>query len=427
MEMNRDIDIAVIGAGAAGLMAAISAGRRLRGTGARIVVLERASRIGAKIRISGGGRCNITNERVEAEDFNGSKRNQIAKVLRTFNADQTIEFFEQLGVRLKVEERGKLFPVTDRAQTVIDALVGAATDAGVTLVTGVKVEAVERRDDTFVIRCEGSEWTAKTVILATGGRSVPKTGSDGFGYVLVQHLGHSVTATWPALVPLLTPPGHPLQQLSGIASDVTLVLQEVSGRVRTTVGGAMLFTHFGVSGPAVLDVSRHWIEATTRGDDARLLVRFGDRDASALDRELTVRQRTGAATVGGSVASNLPSRLSEHLLRTEAGVDPSTPLHQLTREQRQKIVSAFTRLELPVHGDRGFDYAEVTAGGVPLDELQLATMESRVCPRLFLCGEILDVDGRIGGFNFQWAWSSGWLAGGSAAAAVSTTESASSV
>ena len=378
-------DIAIIGAGAAGLTAAIFA--RRAAPDAAIVALDGAPKIGAKILISGGGRCNVTHFEVAPDDFNGS-RNAIAKVLRTFPVEQTIAWFAEMGVTLKREETGKLFPTTDKARTVVDALL---REAAVEIRTGYRVESLERG---FLIN---GELEAKRVILATGGRSVPKTGSDGRGYALVRNLGHTVTDVFPSLVPLLLEDGHWLTSLSGTSTDAELAVRSGTGRVLARVRGSLLFTHFGLSGPAALDVSRHWIAAKREDEKATLVVNFLPGETfESLDKALQN---------GASLRGRVPARLLDAL------APPS-----MTKEARRAFVRNLVEHPLPVKADRGFDYAEVTAGGVPLTEVDLATMASRKCEGLFLCGEILDVDGRIGGFNFQWAWASGRLAGLSAGA-----------
>jgi predicted Rossmann fold flavoprotein len=383
-------DVAIIGAGAAGLMAAIAASR----AGARVMAIDGAKKIGAKILISGGGRCNVTNEVVRAEDFNGS-RNAIAKVLRTFDVSSTVAFFEELGVKLKREETGKLFPVSNRARDVIDALLRAAE--GVEIVTGMRVESIEQG---FIVN---GEIRADRVILAAGGRSVPKTGSDGSGYELVRALGHTVTPTFPALVPLVVEKGHWITELSGISVDAELAVKSPTGRILQRHRGSMLFTHFGLSGPVVLDISRHWIANQPATLSANFLPgeTFESVDASLI----AAAKRNPHATIGSVL--RLPDRLLARLA-------PETPLGRLSKDERRRIVRDLVDYALPVIRDRGFEYAEVTAGGVPLTEIDVGTMESRICPNFYLCGEILDVDGRIGGFNFQWAWASGRLAGVSA-------------
>ncbi|HUO84236.1 MAG TPA: aminoacetone oxidase family FAD-binding enzyme, partial [Thermoanaerobaculia bacterium] len=274
-------------------------------------------------------------------------------------------------------------------------------------------------------RTSSGHLVAGRVIIATGGRSVPKTGSDGVGYGFARHLGHEVTPLFPSLVPLLLPEEHWLTGLRGISQDVELRLREGDGRVLETVRGSMLFTHFGISGPAVLDISRSWIEARNRGIAVRLEVSFvPDGRFEMIEREWVETQTAAPrATVVSMLRRVLAERLAGALAERGAGVDPRITLAHLGREQRRALVCALVELELPVTGDRGFDVAEVTAGGVPLEEIDSATMASRRCERLFLCGEILDVDGRIGGFNFQWAWASGRLAGISAARAAAAGRS----
>jgi predicted Rossmann fold flavoprotein len=382
-------------------MAAISAGRaaRERGVSLRIAAIDSAKRIGAKILISGGGRCNVTNEVVTAQDFNGMQ-NGIAKVLRTFDVAATIAFFESLGVPLKREDTGKIFPVSNRARDVIDALLAAASDAGVEIVSGMPVTSLERG---FIIN---GSMHADRVILAAGGRSVPKTGSDGSGYALARALGHTVTRTFPALVPLIVSPDHWITAISGTSVDAELSVKSPTGRVLHRHRGSMLFTHFGLSGPVVLDISRHWIASQPATLAANFLPgeTFDSLEAALLD----AGRRNPRATVFSVLRGRLPERLITLLA-------PDTPLGRMTKDDRRRIVRDVIDHTLPVIRDRGFDYAEVTAGGVPLDEIDLATMESRLCKNLYLCGEILDVDGRIGGFNFQWAWSSGRAAGRGAA------------
>jgi predicted Rossmann fold flavoprotein len=394
-------DVAVVGAGAAGLTAAIFAAK----DGARVIALDGAKKIGAKILIAGGGRCNVTHDVVRPIDFNGN-RNAIAKVLRSFSVEQTTEWFASMGVQLKREETGKLFPTTDRAQTVLDALLNEARGAGVELRTDARVETISGQ---FVIN---KSLEAKRVILATGGRSVPKTGSDGHGFEIAHSLGHTVTETFPALVPLVVEKAHWVRELSGTSADVDLSIRKLSGKVIHRDRGSMLMTHFGISGPVVLDISRHWIAARKDDKDVALVVNFlPDETFELLDERFVNEARKNPHA---TVASSLRGRLPERLVAAVLGPRPSA-LGKIAREERRQVARDFTELVLPIAGDRGFDYAEVTAGGVPLSEIDLATMQSRVCRDLYLCGEILDVDGRIGGYNFQWAWASGRLAGRAAA------------
>jgi predicted Rossmann fold flavoprotein len=239
--------------------------------------------------------------------------------------------------------------------------------------------------------------------------SLPKTGSDGGGYALARALGHSLTPRiFPGLVPLRVVDGHFVRGLTGIAVPVTLELRSAAGRKRMEMSGSLLCTHFGVSGPVALDISRYFIDARQDDLQAHLLVRWlPEHTAETLEGTL---RTLGGGTVGGYLQGRMPERLARALC-SHAGVEPSTPGHRLTRDARRDLARAVAEMPLPVTGDRGFGFAEVTAGGVPLRELHLDTLASRRCPGLSLCGEICDVDGRIGGFNFQWAWASGYVAG----------------
>jgi predicted Rossmann fold flavoprotein len=413
-----DFDIAIIGAGAAGLMAAICAGRACRpassgGPPPRIAALDSTAHPGAKVLISGGGRCNLTHNTVEPRDFSGSSPRAIARILRSFTVAQTVDFFADLGVTLKTEPTGKLFPITDDARTVLAALIRGVAQAGAVVRGGCRVTSVVCEDGSFALGTTSDTLLARRVILATGGKSLPKTGSDGSGYQLAQMLGHTVSPLWPALVPLVLPDAHWLTRLTGVSVEAVLAVRSGTGRVLHRQRGAMLCTHFGLSGPAVMDISRHWIVARAADPATALTANLlgGAEFAEVERRLLATGTRNPRATAGATLAATLPQRFAAELCRSAAGIDPAGPLTQLTREQRRDLVHALTALPLPVVRDRGYLFAEVTAGGVPLDEIDPATMASRRCPGLYLCGEILDADGRIGGYNFQWAWCTGRLAG----------------
>jgi hypothetical protein len=405
--VSDSVDVAIVGAGAAGLMAAIWAGRT--SPGRRIVVLEGAARLGAKILISGGGRCNVTHDTVDERAFSGSSPPAIRNVLRRFDVPETIAFFRELGVTLVREDTGKLFPTTNRAQTILDALVGATRATGAEVRHPWRAERIDVDADGFVLASNTASLCARAVVLATGGRSVPKTGSDGHGYTIARDLGHSLTPRiFPALVPLLLPRDHFVTQLSGVTLPATLSVHAASGKRLVAFTDSTLCTHIGLSGPSVLDISRHYLAARAEDPEATLAIAWlPGETVESVDAALRALGRT---TPAGWLRRKLPDRLAAALCDV-AGVDGSAPGHGLTREQRRRLAVAIAAMRLPITGDRGFTHAEVTAGGVPLAEIRLATMESRLRPNLHLCGEILDVDGRIGGYNFQWAWASGYVAG----------------
>lgn len=399
-------DIAIVGAGAAGLATAIFTRRRDRT--ARVRLLDGARRPGAKILVSGGSRCNVTNVQVSERDFHGGSRAAIRQVLRALPVPQTVQFFAELGVPLHEEPNGKLFPDSNRSRDVLEALLAECAQSGVERLDDCRVHALTREPGRFVLETSKGTLHTSQVVLATGGQSLPKSGSDGAGYALARALGHHIVPPVPALVPLLLDANGQLPHaaLSGVAHDVEIAVW-VDGRVTERVQGALLWTHFGISGPAALDVSRHWTRAVQEGRPVALTLSvypgltFESADTH-LVALLAARPRATLQTVLGQ---DLPGAFVSTMLQA-LQLDAAMPARLLTREQRKRLAHALAEWTLPVTGSRGYNYAEVTAGGVALQEVHAATMESRVCPGLFLVGEVLDVDGRLGGFNFQWAWAS---------------------
>ncbi|KAA0214556.1 MAG: aminoacetone oxidase family FAD-binding enzyme [Leptolyngbya sp. PLA3] len=411
-------DIVVVGAGAAGLMTAISAGRALqraaglRHSTGRVVVLDAARTIGAKILVSGGGRCNVTHHDVDERQYAGGSRHTIRRVIQQFDVRRTVEFFGELGVKLKREETGKLFPVTDNARTVLGALLGEAHRVGVEIVHPWKVAGVARRDGDFVLhRADADErWHARRLVLATGGMALPKSGSDGSGYALARTLGHSMTPrVFPALVPLVVgAKSRWITGLAGISARVGVEVRSGTGKRIVRFEDDALCTHFGLSGPAIMNASRWLTEARHADRSAGLWIAWvPGLNFEQADEELLA---LGARTPGAWLRRRLPERLARAVCES-AGVDPSSPGHRLTREARRVLAHALVEMPVDIAHDRGFVHAEATAGGVALSEVDPGSMQSRVCERLWLVGELLDVDGQIGGFNFQWAWSSGFVAG----------------
>ena len=408
-------DILVVGAGAAGLFAATWAGRTAQAADPasprpRILVVDGARKLGAKILVAGGGRCNVTHHAVSEADYAGGTPAAIRKVLRRFPVADTIRFFEEAGVALKQEDTGKLFPVTDSARTVLEALIAETTKAGVEIRHPARVTALEATADGFVVATDAGPIAARRVILCTGGKSLPKSGSDGGGFVLAQSLGHSLAEPLvPALVPLVLETGHWITALSGLTLPTTVTLATATGKRLFATTGSTLCTHVGLSGPAVLDISRHWLIARHADPTVSLSLNWlPGMTTEDCDRLLVEGQRRGAVAV-------LRDHVTDRLARTLCELAGAPASGDMPRDARRKLAALATATPLPVVGDRGFAVAEATAGGVPLTEVRLETMESRICPGLFFAGEVLDVDGRIGGFNFQWAWASGFVAGSTAA------------
>jgi predicted Rossmann fold flavoprotein len=381
--------VAILGAGAAGLATAILARRfhpRLS-----VVLVDSAKRPGAKILVSGGARCNVTNANVSDADFWGGRRTIVRRVLRGWPVRDTVAFFRDLGVPLHEEAEGKLFPDSNRARDVLNALMNEASRVGVTLAADHRVVDIAPVGGGYRIATARGDINASRVVIAMGGQSLPKSGSDGSGFAMACRLGHTTVPTTPGLVPLLLADERQSlhRDLQGVAHAAELTLW-IDEKIAIRLAGSLLWTHFGVSGPVTLNMSRHWLRAMLEARRAALTVSFcPGQSFEEVESWWTL--------VPVSVATALLTRLA---------IDDRTTLAHFTRDHRRQLVHALVRWPLTVEGSRGYNYAEVTAGGVSLDEIDPSTMASRIRPGLFLVGEVLDVDGRIGGFNFQWAWSS---------------------
>jgi predicted Rossmann fold flavoprotein len=395
--LNRG-EIVVVGAGAAGLAAAIFAARE----GAVVRLLERTPDGGKKILISGGGRCNVLPSQPADERFvTESAPHLMRRLLRSWPLGEQRAFFEtDLRIPLALEsDTGKLFPASNRARDVRDALVAHARSLNVVLDFNVTLTGLEPREDRWIVRTSHRAIDAARIVLATGGLSVPATGSDGRGIQLVEALGHRVNRMYPALTPLVADPAvH--APLSGVS---------LRARVRARVGkktveaeGGFLFTHRGYSGPAILDVSH----VAARSRDAVVRVQWAAVDAREWERLFA----GSGALVTTVLSSRLPQRLTAQLVH-EAGVVPNRRASDLRRKERTALIEHLISYALPWTDDEGFKKAEVTGGGVALEELNPRTLESRRHRGLFMCGEMLDAFGPIGGHNFAWAWATGRLAG----------------
>jgi predicted Rossmann fold flavoprotein len=409
MRDSDTADVVIVGAGAAGLAAAVFCAHAAPQR--RVICVDGAKTVGAKILVSGGARCNVTNRAVTERDFWGGDRRFIRDVVRAYPAARIVAFFEELGVALHEEEDGKLFPDTNRARTVLDALFRALSNAGAELHTARRISSVQRSDgDAFILTTnEGRIYQASIVVLATGGRSLPKTGSDGAGYAFARAFGHGYVETTPALVPLLLADSvH--ARLSGVAHHVAVSIH-AHGVAPVRLEGAMLWTHFGVSGPVMLNASRHWLRARLEGRVTAVILNVLPGETfTSVEAWLSEEQRTRPrALVRTVIASRAPAAVADAWVEA-AGIDASTTMSHLVRDERRRLIHSLLEMPLDVRDSRGYNHAEVTAGGIPLSEIDPATMESRVRRGLYLIGEMLDVDGRIGGFNFQWAWSSAWVA-----------------
>jgi len=406
--------VVVIGAGAAGTMAAIFAAER----GAETTLIERTRDGGRKILISGGGRCNVLPLRLDESRFvTDSSPNTLRRIVRSWPLAEQRRFFEhEVGIPLVDEpELLKVFPASHKARDVRDGLLALAERRGVTLRMETRVTGLTPEEGRWrVALADAPPITADAVILASGGLSVPNTGSDGFGLRVARELGHTVHATYAALTPLIDA-GSAFGDLAGISLPVTLTAS--AGDRTATATGGFLFTHRGYSGPAALNVSHVAVRSRDEGGEpAQVRVRWTAR--TAIEWEEALRPH-GNRTVGGVVRGALPDRLATMLLE-RAQVDPARSLAELRREERVRLIDMLVRGPLPWTGDEGYKKAEVMGGGVSLAEIDPRTMESRKHAGLYLCGEVLDAFGPIGGYNFYWAWATGRAAGIGAAASGAT-------
>jgi predicted Rossmann fold flavoprotein len=405
-------DVVVVGAGAAGLMAGIAAAER----GRRVLLLEKNRRAGIKILLSGGTRCNLTHatdNRGIVEAF-GPPGRFLHSALAALSVQDTIELFEAEGVATKVEETGKIFPVSNKALDVLDALLRRLRRSGATLALEEPLRDLQVRPPGFALTTPHRVVSAGRVILTTGGQSYPGCGTTGDGYNITRRLGHTIVPPRPALVPVTVSVPW-VAELRGVTLPDVAVRVLEDTKIRMTRRGSLLFAHFGLSGPVILDVSRI-VSGHVQPEHLTLEVDLlpGTTEPAFDDYLRVETAAVGKRLLAAVLAVHLPRRLCETLLNAaELPVDRKAAA--LSRPDRARLVGSVKRLRLPVTGTLGFGKAEVTAGGVALDEVDSRSLRSKRVPDLFLAGELLDLDGPIGGYNFQAAWSTGWLAGQSAA------------
>lgn len=418
------VDVLIIGAGAAGLTAAIMCGERFRKEGvtnATIRVLDSRPKIGAKILVAGGGRCNVTNIAVDATRFHTTNTDRgpksfVARVLRSFSTEETHRFFDSIGVPLTLEpEMGKYFPVANSGRAVLEALLQAVKNAGAELITDCAVTNIEysKDDKLWTVQTVRGTMTSRAVVLCTGGLALPKSGSNGAGLRFAEKLGHTIQGTTPALSPLISQPTiH--SQLSGITIPARLALRD-GEQLLAKYRGSFLFTHVGYSGPPALNISRHFIRERDKHPRAQITLRLlPDIEDEAVNRFWhDFMGKNAKKTLVNALSEVLPRRVAEAIVEYSKARDAT--VGKLSAEQSLRAKTALFDWPLPVVQVGDYVKAEATAGGVSLDEIESASMMSKLHAGLFFAGEICDVDGWLGGYNFQWAWSSGAVAGRSAA------------
>ena len=402
----NDPQVTVVGAGAAGYFAATRAAER----GLRTVLLEKNRKPGVKILMSGGTRCNLTqatDRRGIVEAF-GKQGRFLHSAPSVLGPDELVALFEAEGVPTKVEPTGKIFPVSNRAVDVNEALKRLLARSGAELRLDEPVQNIERTNEGFTITTPRGTMHSAKLVLTTGGQSYPGCGTTGDGYAWAKQLGHKIVPPRPALVPLLSDAAW-VQALSGVTVPdvaVRIVEGDATAKPQTTARGSFLFTHFGLSGPVIMDVSR----AVTARPDAGGWQAVCDFLPTLHEQQLSEQIFAGKQTVLAVVAEWLPKRLVEALLGA-ADIPIDQRVAELSKKNRQRLMQSLKKMPIPIRGSQGFKKAEVTAGGVDLREVDSKTMQSKLCPGLYFAGEVLDLDGPIGGYNFQAAFSTGWLAG----------------
>lgn len=397
-------DLAIIGGGAAGLTAALIA--KTKNPSLRVILLYSHDPVGSKLLMAGGGRCNITHSAVSEKNFYSEAPHLVRHALRAFTVEDTHAFFDRLGVKIRTEIDGRCYPQTDKAKDVVDALWKAVLSADVCARSGFKAARITK-DQTFIIQSDaGSSCAARRVILAAGGASYPATGSDGSGYKLAQSFGHTILGPWPALTALRANDTS-WSALAGVSLPAKLFFYE-NGKKSSEDSGSFLFTHDGFSGPVALNLSRCWevSKSVKKEFYADFIPAYDFMKAQALISEAPRAQMLKNVL---KRAFDLPGRFVAIFL-IKKGVSPDELISKLHRHVKKDLLQTLKHYLLPVAGVEGFEKAEVTAGGVPLTEVHMASMESKKCAGLYFAGEILDADGRVGGYNLQWAWSTAAIA-----------------
>ncbi len=404
-------NIIVVGGGAAGMMAAIVAKRQ----GANVVVLERNARVGKKILATGNGRCNYTNVFTDIKNYHGKNSKFAYSPLSQFGAKETIDFFERLGIAHTIEDNGKVFPLSFQASSVLDVLRYELAELGVDIVCDAYVKSIEKAKKKFLVTFEdGRTKNADAVILATGGKAMPSSGSDGNGYTLAKKFGHNIVEVFPGLVQLKLE-GDFLKAIDGVKVVGTATLLH-KGKVIKEDTGDILFTNYGISGPPILQLSRSALEILSRGEKPILKISIiNSRKKEELFEYLKTRfSYMPKKNIDIALIGLINKRLINVILR-EINIDKDKKVANLSNEEIEKIADVLTDWRFQVVGSKSWADAQVTAGGVDTNEIDSKTMESKLIKGLYFAGEIVDIDGDCGGFNLQWAWSSGYVAGLNAA------------
>lgn len=398
--------VVIVGGGAAGMMAAISA----KNHGADVTLIERNNRVGKKILATGNGRCNYTNVNLTIENYHGNNPKFAYSCLSQFGVEKTLEFFERLGITPTIEDDGRVFPLSLQSSSVLDVLRFELEELGIELLTDAFVTDVRKNKKFKLMLEDGRQIYGDRVIIATGGKAAPNTGSDGNGYKLAERLGHSIVDIFPGLVQLKLE-GDIFKQVSGVKFPGVAGLY-LEDRLIKQDRGDILFTNYGISGPPILQLSRTALKYLKDGKDIELKVSIiHDRTEGELYDYLVFRFGFMAKkTIERGLIGLINKRLILPILK-EVKIDKNKKIAHLNKDEVGRLAKILTDWRFKITGSKSFKDAQVTAGGVDTDEINSSTMESKLVKGLYFAGEIVDIDGDCGGFNLQWAWSSGYIAG----------------
>ena len=406
----------VVGGGAAGLMAAITYAKQ----GFKTAIIEKNKALGRKILVTGNGRCNLTNTDITPDKYHGQNTKCLHSIFNRFSSKDATEFFEHLGAQFKVEEAGRIFPVTNQASTIVELLIEEIERLGIAVNLQESVKNLIPSKVGWKVETYKGEYQTDKVILAAGGKSYPQLGTTGDGFALASKLGHRIIDASPALVPLELV-GNWFHKLQGVKSDVQLILA-MHGKTIAKESGELIFTHYGISGPIVLNLSRLLVDYSGKSGSEVFINFFPTLDAEGLKLLLSKRwQAHSQKTLVNSLIGLLPKKLCDVLTaelklpekpaRTTGVIQSGRQVNQLTKKESEFIAGRFVRWPIVIKRPRPFEESMATAGGVAMDEINTRTMESIRAKGLYLAGEILDIDGVSGGYNLQFAWSTGYIAG----------------
>lgn len=398
--------VVIVGGGAAGMMAAIVAKRN----GGEVILLERNDRVGKKLLTTGNGRCNYTNINININNYHGDNLDFAKGPLSQFDKDSVIDFFERMGLTPAVEDNGKVYPLSFQSSSMLDVLRHEMEYLGVELITDAYVVDVSKKKRFILKLKDGRIYEADRVILATGGMAMPVSGSDGNGYSLAKALGHTMVETFPALVQLKLE-GNIFKQINGVKFVGKAGVYHKNKLLREDIGD-ILFTDYGISGPPILQISRKATEYLNKKMDVELKVSIiYTRSFDELYSYLINRfEMMPWKTIEEGLIGLINKKLILPILK-EINIDKKRCVDKLTRDEIEKLSNILTNWRFKVIGHKGWGQAQVTAGGINTKEINLDTLESRLVKGLYIVGELLDIDGDCGGFNLQWAWSTGYIAG----------------